>query len=320
MKNAFLFPGQGAQYIGMCHDLYDEYKVVKDLFKLCADVTGKDIPKLLFESDESELQKTDNAQIAMTLVSISVAKVLEERGIVPDLVAGFSLGEYASLVVSGIVSIEDIFDLVVIRGKIMDEAKHEIEAKFKDEGNVGMTAVLGIPPDDIHTYLETWNIPNVYLSMYNSPIQGVLGGTEKARNIASEKLIENGARKIIPLKVAGPFHTPLMEDAKQKFHAAIENTVFHNPNIMVFSNVNGKQVKSGDDMKLLCVEQLVNPVRWIEEEGSIWENMPTHIFEVGAGNVLTGLWKAWKKSQEENNHIPSCVAVGIHETIKNLEV
>lgn len=321
MRGIFFFPGQGTQYVGMCRDLFDEYQVVKTLFSRCAEVTGKNISHLLFESDEETLQKTDNTQIAMTLMNIAVAYVLKEKGITPSAIAGFSLGEYAALAISNIIPIETVFDMVLIRGKIMDEAKTDIEAKYKDEGSVGMSAVLGLSPVEIQTYLDEWNIPNVYLSMYNSPAQGVLGGTEKNRNIAAEKLLSFGAKRIVPLKVSGPFHTPLMEDAKLQFTDAIHHITFQDPTIPIYSNVNGKKITSGEEMKRLCTEQLVCPVRWTEEEENIYTETQDEIkiFEVGAGNVLSGLWKAWRKAQENKDSIPDCMPVGTSETIHNLE-
>lgn len=321
MHCVFLFPGQGVQYVGMGKDIYAHYKSVQELFEVCSDITKQDMAHLLFETDEGTLKKTENSQIAMTLMSVSVAKALEEKGVRPSAVAGFSLGEYAALVVAGVVALEDVFTLVAIRGTIMEEVSEKLNAQFSSEGNVGMTAIVGLSPQDIQHHIETSGIENIYLSMYNSPVQGVVGGPEKARAGFVEFLRDKAKIRAVPLKVSGPFHTPLMEEARERFSEAIMPFVFRDPhpNVQIYSNVHGKQVNTGTELKMLCIEQLVHPVQWIDEEHNIMKTQPNSILEVGAGKVLTNLLHAWKKANVDEEYC-DCTPINTLEDVQQLEV
>ncbi len=317
MKTAFLFPGQGAQHSSMAQDLHQESSGVRTLFEACSNVVGKDMATLLFEADETTLMQTENTQIAVMLASLAAACVLKERGITPALVAGFSLGEYAALVVADVLSLEDACTLVMQRSAFMEACAQDIARHYQDEGSLGMTAILGMHPNEICTALTEWGIPNVHLAMYNSPIQGVVAGTEHARTQACEKLRTLGARKCIPLKVSGPFHTPLMRAAREQFAEVAARVAFKQPRIPVFTNVHGAQLHTGDDIRSMCLDQLVSPVRWLDEQDTLIQEKPQQVLEVGPGSVLAGLWKAWRSTKDDES-IPLCKTAGTMEHIQSI--
>ncbi len=302
MKTVFLFPGQGAQKPGMGKDFFDNSQKVTDFFTTVSDIVQKDIPSLLFESSAEELQKTENTQIAISAVNIATALALQEHDIVPDAVAGFSLGEYAALVFAQVVNQEDMFRMVVQRGKIMEEAskKQEQYLSKDEEAQLGMTAILGMHPDSIHDILTENAVEHAYVSMYNSPVQGVISGTLKARQQASELLKEKGAKRSVLLKVGGAFHTPFMKDARVQFESIMSDIHFNDPCMPIYSNVTGAIVRTGAELKALYLDQLIHPVVWIAEEESLWNDMqPTRVLEVGPGTVLSGLWEQWRASKND---------------------
>lgn len=306
----------------MGKDLYDNSQKVRDFFHNCSDIVQQDLCKLLFDATQEELQKTNNTQIAVTAVSIAVAMVLKERGIEADAVAGFSLGEYAALVLAEVLEQEAVFRMVRERGSIMEKKSRKKEAELSEEAGspvkLGMTAVLGLHPFKIQELLQAWDIGQVYLSMYNSPAQGVLSGTETARKTAADLLKEHGARRIVPLRVGGAFHTELMAEARAEFEQVVRDIEFRDPQLPVYSNVTGSRVNSGSELKTLYLDQIVNPVKWVQEEEAIWKNeTPQRVLEAGPGNVLTGLWKHWKASMDDER-IPDAVAVETYEKICSL--
>lgn len=290
-KICFCFPGQGAQYPGMGKDLYDKSSKVKEIFELAADMLGLNVTKLLFEGDEDDLQNSRNAQIAITLVNLACRAALEERGVVSQASAGFSLGEYAAFVDAGVVSLEDIFSVVVGRGEIMQS---QCEMNNEEIGPTGMAAVIGLDPDSVNDVLITSKIKDIYGANYNSPVQLVLSGTSLAIEKITPLLEEAGARRVIPLKVAGAFHSPLMKYASEQLGEFLEGITFNNPVKPFYSNVTGKTVNSGNELKKLCCNHLISPVQWISICHQIKEDGFDTAIESGPGNVLTGLWKKQK--------------------------
>ena len=321
MKTVFLFPGQGSQKPGMGKDFFDNSQKVKEFFYNISDLFNKDIPSLLFNSSVEDLQKTENTQIAISVINIATALVLQEHGIIPDAVAGFSLGEYAALVLAQVVSQEDMFRMVVQRGKIMEKTNKQQEQQFSgtDSGNLGMTAMLGIHPNSICEIITEKSIDHVYVSMYNSPVQGVISGPLKAREQLSADLVnEKKAKRSVPLRVGGAFHTPFMKDARIQFEKVIRDIPFKDPSIPIYSNVTGKIVSTGIELKTLYLDQLVNPVIWIAEEDAIWDDIqPSRVLEVGTGTVLSGLWKQWKISKN-NDSIVDVISIDSFEKIHAL--
>jgi [acyl-carrier-protein] S-malonyltransferase len=254
-------------------------------FECASDVTGIDIKKLLFEGTEEDLRPTNNTQIAVATVGVSSSAFLEERGIECSGCAGFSLGEWPALYRASVLSLETMFRLVKIRGDIMDETAKRLDRS-------GMTAVLGLAPEKTEKVLAEAGIADVFVANYNSPIQAVVSGTEEGLAAAEQALTAAGARRLVRLKVSGPFHSPLMGEAASAFEREIGGTDFSDPDIALYSNVTGTKVASGEEAKRLCVKQISSPVRWIDEEGSVLSDGYDHIFETGPGTVLSGLWKA----------------------------
>jgi len=302
----YLFPGQGVQYPGMGYDLHEYSKEVKLLFEEVSDNSGRDFARLLFEGSEEELRCTDNTQIAVTLVNLASSQVLAERGIVPDVCAGFSLGEYSALYQAKVIERGDLFSLVQLRGEAMERASRALDSP---EGSPGMMAVIGLEIDSVRSAIA--GIESIYIANHSSPIQVVLSGLSRAMSIAETKLNEAGAMKIVRLKVSGPFHSPLMAAAKEEFSEHIANTRFSNPAIPVFVNVTGKTLGSGEVAKEYCLEQLVSPVQWVASERGIMELSPERVLETGPGTVLSGLWKSLRNGLK-------CVAAGTLESINKL--
>jgi len=290
----------------MGYDLHEYSKEVKLLFEEVSDNSGRDFARLLFEGSEEELRCTDNTQIAVTLVNLASSQVLAERGIVPDVCAGFSLGEYSALYQAKVIERGDLFSLVQLRGEAMERASRALDSP---EGSPGMMAVIGLEIDSVRSAIE--GIESIYIANHSSPIQVVLSGLSRAMSIAETKLNEAGAMKIVRLKVSGPFHSPLMAAAKEEFSEHIANTRFSNPAIPVFVNVTGKALGSGEVAKEYCLEQLVSPVQWVASERGIMELSPERVLETGPGTVLSGLWKSLRNGLK-------CVAAGTLESINKL--
>lgn len=309
MKTCFLFPGQGAQYPGMGRDLWESSARVKDLFRAAAETTGMDVQKLLFEGTEEELKATDKTQVAVTLVNVAAAAVLEEKGVHADGFAGFSLGEYAALYQAGVLRLEDLFPIVKARGELMEKAARGLDEPGK--APAGMAAVLGLGYAEAVKALESLQGEKIYLANYSSPQQVVLGGTGEAIQKAQEVFKAAGARRYVVLKVSAPFHTPLLEQARAELEQVLAGYRFADPSKPVYSNVSGRRVGSGDEARRLCVQQAVSTVRWVDEETSLVADGFQRCLEAGPGSVLAGLWKAF------SGEVP-CLAAGKLEDIDKL--
>jgi len=304
-KTAYLFPGQGAQYSGMAADLLASV-AVKSLFDTASGVLGKDIKELL-ESDAQTLKRTDVSQPAITAANLAAAAFLGERGYSPSVCAGFSLGEYAALVCSGVLNISDCFHLVKARGEIMQKTADNLrEASLQNSGDAssapGMAAVIGLDPKLAEDLIVQWksskdaceDIKDLYAANINSPRQLVISGTACALEEAQSRFIKAGARRVILLQVAGPFHSPLMEEARIAFVPVLETVSFNDPVIPVFSNVTGMRIKSGAEAKELAALHITHPVRWVDEEEAVAKSGIEACFEAGPGKVLQGLWNDYR--------------------------
>ena len=316
-KFAFLFPGQGAQEPGMLKDICEAFPVARKIIDKISEITGVDMPKLMWESEASVLSRSDNSQLAITAARVATMKVLEEKGVVPASAMGFSLGEFPALYAAGVLSFEDVIKVVQKRGQIMQAVCEQIASE--NEGHApGMSAILGLAPEKVTEIANS--IENVYAANLNSVKQTVISGTYDGLEAAEKAFADAGARRCVRLAVAGPFHSPLMQKAADEFEKAIADVTFNDPKIPLFSNVTGKQVMSGEEAKKSAVLHLTNPVRWTDEEavlgammtedaGSEWK-----VIEVGPGRVLGGLWK-----QTEFGEKWVCDSVNTVDTVNGVE-
>ena len=295
MKACYLFPGQGAQFPGMGKDLWEQSEQVKRLFELASDKTGIEMRKLIFEGSEEELKATDKTQVAITLINVAASSALKEKGISASGAAGFSLGEYSALYEAGVIKLEDLFPIVKARGDLMERASRNQDSP---SGNPGMAAVLGLTLEEVSEVLET--LEGVYLANYNSPVQVVVSGSFEGIQKCEAVFEEAGARRVVPLKVSGPFHSPLLEEARAGLEEVLADYDYSDPQIPVYANVTGERITSGEEAKRLCVQQVVSGVRWVDEEKSILADGYDRYLEVGPGTVLTGLWKYVSKEAKCN--------------------
>ena len=299
MKTVFLFPGQGAQYPGMASDLTDSEKV-KTLFRMASDIMGADMKEMLMNSSPETLKRTDVSQPCITLANLAAAEYLAEKNIMPYGCAGFSLGEYAAMAVAKIISVEDCFYLVKERGKAMQAAIDRIQDNSGNQGlsgpanSPGMAAVIGLAPELVESFIAEWKkdgLDDLYSANLNSSKQVVVSGSAAALAEAEKRFMEASARRFIRLQVAGPYHSPLMNEAAEVFTPILEKTHFNDPVIPVFSNVTGKQIMTGAEAKSLALRQIVETVRWTDVQQSLMELQPDRFLETGPGKVLQGLWK-----------------------------
>lgn len=314
-KYAFLFPGQGAQVPGMIKDICDAYPAARAVVDEVTRITGVDMPKLLWESDAATLSRSDNSQLAITTASLAVMAVLKEKGIEPSAAMGFSLGEFPALYAAGVLSFEDVIKVVRERGLIMQTTCENI-ANANAGHAPGMTAVLGLSPEKVEELAD--GIQDAYAANLNSPIQTVVSGTAEALDKIEAVAKEAGARRALRLAVAGPFHSPLMQEAADNFEKAIAGVEFKNPDKTLFSNVTGKEAVNGEEIKKNAILHLTNPVRWTSEEAVLNDLIKSSgdewvLIEPGVGVVLTGLWA--KSGYAES---AACKAVNSAESIAAL--
>lgn len=276
-KIAFVFPGQGAQYVGMGKDFYDQIPVSKEMFKLAGEASGLDMEALCFEENEN-IHITEYTQIAMMAAEIAMLKAVEEKGIKPDVTAGLSLGEYGALAAAGVMSPADIFKVVRQRGLYMQEAVPVGGA---------MTAVLGMDADKLEEICSKVE-GQVSIANYNCPGQIVITGEEGAVAKAAALAAENGAKRCIPLKVSGPFHSPLLVGAGEKLEPVLEAAQINEITVPYIANVTADYVADKDQVRGLLKQQVSSSVRWQQTvERMLADGVDTFI-EIGPGKTLTG--------------------------------
>lgn len=291
-KTAFLFAGQGAQYLGMGRELYDQYAIVKETIDQASQVLGYDLRDLI-DNDETKLNQTRYTQPAILATSVSIYRLLKEKGYQPDMVAGLSLGEYSALVASGALNFEDAVALVAKRGAYMEEAA--------PAGSGKMVAVLNTPVEVIEQACkEASQLGVVTPANYNTPSQIVIGGEVVAVDRAVELLQEAGAKRLIPLNVSGPFHTALLESASQKLAQALEDVEFNDFACPLVGNTEAK-VMEKERIAELLTRQVKEPVRFYESIEVMQEAGVTRFIEIGPGKVLSGFVKKIDKTAQLAN-------------------
>jgi [acyl-carrier-protein] S-malonyltransferase len=277
---AFVFPGQGAQYVGMGKDMYDNSPDAKALFDKANEILGFNITDIMFEGTDEDLKQTKVTQPAIFLHSVILAKTIE--GFNPDMVAGHSLGEFSSLVANGALKFEDGLKLVYKRAMAMQKA---CEAEPST-----MAAIMGLKDEEVEevcNQIEDVVVP----ANYNSPGQVVISGSMSGIDKAVEILKEKGAKRALKLKVGGAFHSSLMEPARKELEEAINNTEFNKPTCPVYQNVNAAPSDDPEVIKENLVKQLTSPVRWTQTIENMLKDGAESFVEVGPGKVLQGLIK-----------------------------
>jgi len=277
-KIAFMFPGQGAQYVGMGKGFYDQITVSKNAFLIASKVVGLDLQKLCFE-ENNDLNITEYTQIAMLTVEVAMLYALEEKGIKSDVNIGLSLGEYSALVASGVLSFEDACKVVRQRGIYMEK---EVPA-----GLGAMSAVLGLEATAIEDCIS--NIEgNVQIANYNCPGQIVISGDLKAVTEAGKALAEVGARRVIPLNVSGPFHSQLLRGAGDKLGTVLEDVTINDIKIPYVANYTAQFVEDKNDVKELLKKQVYSSVKFEQSIKMLIEDGVDTFIEIGPGKTLSG--------------------------------
>jgi [acyl-carrier-protein] S-malonyltransferase len=278
---AYVFPGQGAQFVGMGKDLYENSPVAKEMFDKANDILGFNITDLMFAGTDEDLKQTKVTQPAIFLHSVILAKTLGDD-FKPEMVAGHSLGEFSALVAAGAMAFEDGLKLVSARAQAMQKACEQNPST--------MAAILGLEDELVEKTCAEIN-EVVVCANYNSPGQIVISGSNAGIDKACEKLTELGAKRALKLPVGGAFHSPLMDPAKVELAAAIDNTVFNIPICPVYQNVTASAVTNPEEIKNNLKTQLTAPVKWTQTVVNMLADGATSFTEVGPGKVLQGLIK-----------------------------
>ncbi|MGB9455822.1 MAG: ACP S-malonyltransferase [Bryobacteraceae bacterium] len=284
-KTAFLFPGQGSQYAGMGKSLADRFPAARRTFEEADDALGFALSRLCFEGPDDQLKLTENQQPALLTVSVAACAVLRERGIVPDFVAGHSLGEYAALVAAQSLRFGDAVRLVRRRGRYMQEAV--------PPGVGAMAAILRLPEGKLDAVLaEAAQGEVVSAANFNSPDQVVIAGHAAAVERAMTLAKAAGARRAVPLPVSAPFHCALMKPAQERLRANLDATEFADLACPLVNNWQAREIRTGAEAREGLYQQVPNPVRWVESVRLLASSGVERAFEVGAGSVLAGLVRA----------------------------
>lgn len=281
-KKAFIFPGQGSQYVGMAKDLFENSVEAKEMILTAEEATGVPLSQIMFTGPEDTLKQTDITQPAIFLHSVVLSSII--RTIEPEIVAGHSLGEYSALVAANAIQFYDAVKLVRLRGQAMLQAGKEKAGT--------MAAIVGLSPESLNDICKEASAKGiVQCANFNSPGQIVISGSVSGVHAAMEIAKQKSAKLVKELVVSGAFHSPLMESAKESLKAKLDYTSFYDARIPVYANVTAKPVQAKGSIKKLLYEQLSNPVRWEETIINMINDGADEFYEVGPGKVLQGLVK-----------------------------
>lgn len=309
MKIGFLFPGQGAQSIGMGKDLYENYQEVRDIYENVHKITGVDIKKITFDGTEQELSKTQNTQIAVLTMSLAILKLLEKKGINAEISAGLSLGEYTALIYSKCISFEDGVELVKKRGEYMQN--------LLPEGDWAMAAILGLEDEKVEEVckkvVDGFVVPVNYNTQGQVVISGEKTAVEQAEIIAKEK----GAKKVRILKTSGPFHTKKLIEASNALRKDLEKININKFKTKVVKNINGDIYKDEENIKDILAEHMISPVKFSKCLETMLK-MGIDIFvEIGPGKTLSGFVKRIK-TEKEIKIYNICDVKSLENTLKEI--
>ena len=283
-KTVFMFPGQGSQYIGMGKEFYEQIPICKEVYDLASEVTGLDIPALCFEENE-KINITEYTQICMLATEAAIYMALEQNGYQPDVTAGLSLGEYGALIASGVMTAEEAFELVRKRGIFMQEAV---------PAGGAMAAVLGLDAASIEqicreTAEQTGS--EVSIANYNCPGQIVISGQEEAVHLAGETCKASGAKRVVPLKVSGPFHSKMLQGAGEKLKEELKKVEISDSFVPYIANVTAGYVTKKEEVKPLLASQVSSSVRWQQTIERLLADGADEFVEIGPGRTLSGFVK-----------------------------
>lgn len=279
---AFLFPGQGSQFVGMAQDFYDEFALAKERYQQANDIVGFDLTQLSFQGPEEVLSQTAKTQPALFVHSYVVCELLRKRGIAPSMVAGHSLGEYSSLAAAEVLNFDQTLKLVKLRGQLMQNAGEKVKG--------AMAAIIGLDYLAVHNICQRASRRAlVDLANFNSPDQIVISGTVNGVELAMSMAQNAGAKRAVRLNVSGAFHSPLMRPVIDEFLEELAKVEFSRPSVPVFSNVTGQPTMNPAEIKMFLGKQLLSPVLWTETIKHMVQGGGNAFLEVGPGTVLTGL-------------------------------
>ena len=300
MRIGFLFSGQGSQFVGMGKDLYEEFIEIRNLYDYAKKITGIDIAKISFDGPEEELNRTQNTQLAILMECLAISQILKKNGIVPDAMAGLSLGEYTALIEDGVFNLADGINIVSKRGEIMQN--------YTPKGNWKMVAILGLDEATVEEICKSISSGFVRPANYNTNGQIVVSGEEQSVMNVGEEAKKAGSKKVSLLNTAGPFHTEKLRECSRALKSELEKICVNSKNSKVIKNLDGKYYKEKDNVSEILEKHIMNPVRFTECLKTMYENGIDTFIEIGPGRTLSGFVKRMKFENVKTmniNDVPS---------------